>query len=147
VGIEVSVSSPAGRAPIGRARVLALATLVCGGERVRDGEFTVTWLAPRAMATLNREHLGHGGATDIITFELRAPDGTVQGDIYICPAVARANARAWGVPVREEQARLVIHGVLHALGHVHPEGDARLDSPMWRAQERYLARARARGLA
>jgi probable rRNA maturation factor len=147
VSIEVVVNSPVGRAPLGRARVEALARLVCAGERVRAGRFTVTWLASRAMARLNREHLGHAGATDIITFELRDPAGTPEGDLYICPDVARANARTWGVPVREEYARLVIHGVLHALGHAHPEGEARLASPMWRAQERYVARARARGLA
>ncbi len=143
MSIEVEVNSPAGRAPLGRARVAALARLVCAGERVRAARFTVTWLAPRAMARLNREHLGHAGATDIITFELREPDGTPVGDLYICPDVARANARAWGVPVREEYARLVIHGLLHALGHEHPEGEARTASPMWRAQERYVARARA----
>lgn len=145
--IEVAVASPAGRAPLGRARVHALAALVCAGERVRDAAFTVTWLPARAMARLNREHLGHAGATDIITFELRGPDGRPEGDVYICPDVARANARAWAVPVREECARLVIHGVLHALGHAHPEGDERVASPMWRAQERYVARAKARGLA
>ena len=147
MAIEVAVASPAGRAPLGRARVHALAALVCAGERVREASFAVTFLAPRAMARLNRAHLGHAGATDIITFELRAPGGAPEGDIYVCPDVARTNARAWGVPVREEFARLVIHGVLHALGHAHPEGDERLGSPMWRAQERYVARAKARGLA
>ena len=147
MSIDVAVNSPNGRAPIGRARAEALARLVCAGERVAVARFTVTWLAARAMARLHRAHLGHAGATDIITFELRDPAGVPEGDIYICPDVARANARAWGVPVREEYVRLVIHGVLHALGHVHPDGEGRVASPMWRAQERYVARARARGLA
>jgi probable rRNA maturation factor len=42
--------------------------------------------------------------------------------------------------VREEIARLVVHGVLHALGHEHPEDEARTTSPMWRRQERLLDR-------
>jgi probable rRNA maturation factor len=100
------------------------------------------------MARMNREQLGHAGATDIITFELTRPvtDAPVTGDLYICPEVARANARAWGVPVREEIARLVIHGTLHTLGLEHPDGESRIDSPMWRAQEKYLRAAIRRGL-
>jgi probable rRNA maturation factor len=67
----------------------------------------------------------------------------VIGDIYIAPAVARANALEHGVPVREELARLVVHGVLHVLGYEHPEADARTKSPMWKRQERVLARVLA----
>jgi ssRNA-specific RNase YbeY (16S rRNA maturation enzyme) len=36
--------------------------------------------------------------------------------------------------------RLVVHGTLHVLGWDHPDDDARLGSPMWRRQERYVAR-------
>jgi ssRNA-specific RNase YbeY (16S rRNA maturation enzyme) len=36
-----------------------------------------------------------------------------------------------------------VHGTLHVLGYDHPEGEARTHSPMWRRQERALARALA----
>jgi probable rRNA maturation factor len=62
----------------------------------------------------------------------------VIGDIYICQAVAERNARKLGIPVRQELARLVVHGTLHVLGYEHPEGDARTSSPMWRRQEKIL---------
>jgi probable rRNA maturation factor len=45
--------------------------------------------------------------------------------------------------VREELARLVVHGTLHVLGYVHPEGGTRTESAMWKRQERLLARALA----
>jgi len=51
---------------------------------------------------------------------------------------ARRQAEALGVPLREELARLAIHGVLHVLGHDHPEGDDRFASPMYVLQERLL---------
>jgi probable rRNA maturation factor len=60
------------------------------------------------------------------------------GDVYIAPNVARRNARAHGRSVREELLRLVVHGVLHVVGHDHPEDDARYESPMWKRQERLL---------
>ena len=67
------------------------------------------------------------------------------GDVYIAPEVARRNAREHGCGLREETARLVVHGVLHVLGHDHPDGEERTDSTMWRRQERLLARAREAG--
>jgi probable rRNA maturation factor len=58
--------------------------------------------------------------------------------------VARANARRHGVGIREELVRLVVHGVLHALGYDHPDGEARFRSPMWRRQEALVRRAMRR---
>ena len=91
------------------------------------------------------EAFGHRGATDVISFGFRGAGRRpiLVGDIYIAPAVARANALGLGVPVREELARLVVHGTLHVLGYEHPEADARTKSPMWKRQERLLARALA----
>jgi probable rRNA maturation factor len=52
--------------------------------------------------------------------------------------VARENARAHSRGVREELLRLVVHGVLHVVGHDHPDGESRYDSTMWKRQERLL---------
>ena len=146
--IIVESSAPGQRAPMGAARVKALVTLTLNKEGVQDAMMSVTFLTTRAMATMNRTQLGHRGATDIITFELTRPvaSAPVTGDVYICADVARANASAWGVPVREELARLVIHGTLHTLGLDHPAGGLRVETPMWRAQEKYLRAAIRRGL-
>jgi rRNA maturation RNase YbeY len=93
------------------------------------------------MAALNRRHLGHRGSTDVISFSLARdlPNAPILGDIYIAPDVARSNAQAHGVSVREELTRLVVHGVLHVLGFDHPEGEDRASSPMWRRQEQLVA--------
>jgi len=74
----------------------------------------------------------------------RSASHPVIGDIYIAPDVARANATRFGRGVREEFARLVVHGTLHVLGHDHPDGTERTASPMWRRQERLLASATVR---
>ena len=94
------------------------------------------------MSELNQRYLGHRGPTDVISFGLgrQGGRGPVVGDIYICAEIARANAKRQGVSAQEEMLRLVVHGTLHVLGYDHPLGATRTTSPMWRKQERILAR-------
>lgn len=144
MSLAVDVSADDVRASVGRARVAEIARTTLKSERVRNALLSITFVGPRAIARLNRTHLAHPGPTDVISFGfVRAtPDDPVIGDIYICPEVARQNARAHGTPVREELARLIVHGVLHILGHDHPDGDdvVREGSEMWRKQEQIVRR-------
>lgn len=141
-GIEVHVAAETGRVALGRERAASVARAVLRAEGARRAALSIAFVSNRRMAALNRRHLGHAGPTDVISFALApAVRGEVQGDIYIAPEVARENALEHGVPVREELARLVVHGTLHVLGHEHPEGPARERSPMWRRQEALLRRA------
>ena len=74
----------------------------------------------------------------MLSFALPLPGGLLTGEVYICAAVARADARVHEVPLREELVRLVVHGTLHVLGYNHSEGTGRTRSAMWRRQERYV---------
>jgi probable rRNA maturation factor len=136
----VEVALDGVRIPVSRTRVAAVADGVLRAERVRDALLSVAFVTDRRIAALNRTHLGHRGATDVISFGFDPVDasGDVVGDVYIAPGVARRNARAAGASVREELLRLVVHGVLHVLGHDHPEDESRYRSRMWERQERLL---------
>ncbi|HET9982044.1 MAG TPA: rRNA maturation RNase YbeY [Longimicrobiales bacterium] len=103
-----------------------------------DAELSITLLDDAGIAALNERYLGHEGPTDVISFALYDEGEPPLGDVYIGHAQALRQAEQNGVAEPEELARLAIHGTLHVLGEVHPEGDERLDSPMWRAQERIL---------
>jgi probable rRNA maturation factor len=144
VTIAVDVAFDAGRIPLARRDATALAAGVLRAEGVRDALLSLAFISSRAMAALNRKHLRRAGATDVIAFGFvpTGRGGPVVGDVYIAPEIARAQAARLGVPVREELARLVVHGTLHVLGHEHPDGEGRMRSAMWRRQERLLARLR-----
>jgi len=108
-------------------------------RRVSHAEISVTLAGDPAMARMNRRWLGHARTTDVLAFPLYAAGETVLGDLYIGLDQARRQAKQLGVAVREEVARLAIHGTLHVLGFDHPEGARREKSEMWRIQERILA--------
>lgn len=138
----IDVATEGVRVPLSRARVAAVADGVLRAERVQNALLSITFVTARRIASLNREHLGHTGPTDVISFGFtRATDADpVVGDVYICPEVARSAAVERGIGIREELARLVVHGMLHVLGYDHPDGEGRERSPMWKRQERLVAR-------
>jgi rRNA maturation RNase YbeY len=120
--------------------VVEIAHAVLRREHVRAAQLSITFVDTRRIATLNRRHLSHHGATDVISFALalESNGAPLIGDIYIAPEVARRNARENGVSAREELTRLVVHGILHVVGFDHPEGEQRRESPMWKRQEKLV---------
>jgi probable rRNA maturation factor len=145
-GIDVDTGRH--RLSLATGSVRALAGFVLERERVRSAMLSIAFVSRRAIAAMNRRHLGHRGDTDVITFALgrSTSSAPLVGDIYVSPEVVREQAKRWRVPVREELARVVVHGVMHAVGHDHPDGDGRETSAMWKRQERWLAAARAKGV-
>jgi len=100
-------------------------------------EVSVTMLSDAEIREMNRSYLSRDAATDVIAFSLGDHDRTI-GDVYIGYGQAVRQASLACVSVDEELARLAIHGVLHVLGHDHPAGEERWESPMFRIQERLL---------
>jgi probable rRNA maturation factor len=147
MSLDVHVTTSGIRVPLSRYAIADAARAALRAEGVRHAMLSITLLDRAAIARMNRKHLDHTGPTDVISFGFtRATSADpVIGDIYIAPDVARANARERGVAVREELARLVVHGTLHVLGHDHPVDTTREQSDMWRAQERIVRRVLARG--
>jgi len=146
--LAVDVAVHGIRTPVDAPRLTRLARYVLRAERRRDAMISIALVSSRAITALNTRYLRHKGPTDVIAFAFAPPgsgDAPALGDIYICPAVARKSAHAFGVTFDEEIDRLVIHGSLHVLGWDHPAGTERERSPMWRRQESLLRSWRANG--
>lgn len=116
-------------------------------ERAPRTRIEVTLLDAAAMRSLNRKVSGRRVLTDVLSFTLPQPDGSLMGDVYICPAAAERWIRETGNGKRlrqgelnQELLRLAVHGALHVLGYDHPEGPSRTRSAMWRKQEAYVRR-------
>ena len=146
-GLEVVVLDEQGAHPIDGARWEALALGVLGAEGVRGpAELDLTFVGEADMAELNAAHMGHLGPTDVLAFPIDAPgqDDVVSpdalqtvllGGIVICPAVAAANAPAHAGTYDDELALLIVHGILHVLGHDHGAPE---ETRVMQARERNL---------
>jgi len=130
------------RCPLSRPAAAELARRVLRAEGVRSAVLSISFVGRRRIRSLGRRYLGRDRETDVIAFTLTDAPGPVVGDVYVSPEAAARAARRFGVGPREEVSRLVVHGVLHVLGHDHPDGEARTRCAMWTRQERLLRRAR-----
>ena len=151
--VWVSDEQDAETVDITGARSLALATLAAEGVRGRC-ELSLFFVDEETIAGMNAEHMGKSGPTDVLSFPLdgvemveaqgpgaatRGPDRPhpdhddmplLLGDVMVCPSVARAQCASHAGTFEDEIALLVVHGVLHVLGHDHvePEETARMRS-------------------
>jgi probable rRNA maturation factor len=129
--------------PLSRPKARRVVEGVLRAERVPRALISIAFVEDRQITSLNREHLGHGVPTDVISFGFgrATPKEPVVGDIYIAPETARKNAKSSGVSLREEIVRLLVHGTLHVLGYDHPEGEGRERSKMWKRQEQLVRKS------
>ncbi len=103
------------------------------------GELTLTFVDRAEIAELNMQYMGKPGATDVLSFPMDDDPlpgvPTLLGDIVICPTVAFDQFPDHAGTFDDELALLVVHGVLHVLGHDHIEPD---ETAAMRARELML---------
>jgi probable rRNA maturation factor len=89
------------------------------------GELTLTFVDAVEMAALNAEYMDKVGPTDVLSFPMDdEPTPGVPillGDVVISPAVAAGQFAEHAGTLDDEIALLVVHGVLHVLGHDHAD--------------------------
>lgn len=114
-------------------------TLRIGGAQP-EAELTLVLSDDAQLQDLNNQYLGIDAPTDVLSFPAgdTDPDSTelYLGDIIISFPRAAAQADAGGHSVEDELRLLVVHGVLHLLGHDHAEPDEK--AGMWRLQAEVL---------
>jgi probable rRNA maturation factor len=107
-----------------------------------EGNLTVVLTDDAHLRELNLEYLGIDQPTDVLSFPASETDPdsgeAYLGDVIISVPRAEMQAGAAGHSLGGELQLLVVHGVLHLLGHDHAEPGAR--AGMWAAQATVLRR-------
>jgi probable rRNA maturation factor len=125
-------------------RLRRLACHVLADQGVPEAmEVSVLCVGADAIEAMNRAHMGADGPTDVLAFPLDHPgeplhgEVGILGDVVLCPSVAAAQAAEHGKTAQQEIELLVVHGLLHLLGHDHAEEEER--AVMFGLTDRLLA--------
>jgi probable rRNA maturation factor len=107
-----------------------------------DSELSIILTDDARLHELNLNYLGVDAPTDVLSFPASETDPETGaryiGDILISIPRAQTQADAAGHPLEAEVQLLVVHGVLHLMGHDHAEAEEK--ARMWKAQAEILER-------
>jgi len=133
--VEVAVSYGCKGYRVSKKAIGRIVSFVFKEEHIRTGKISCVFVDDNAIKKINTAYLGHRFNTDVITFLIETQP-FLEAEIYINMKQARRQARLYNVAVKNEVARLVIHGVLHALGYDDKRTKQR--KKMFELQERYV---------
>ena len=126
--------------------------------RLNRAELSVLFVNDRAMRVLNREYRGIDRTTDVLSFPQQGdtaspcetssvtmkPENTgdpvpgdILGDIVINLHQTKRQAAEYGVTFHTELKKLLVHGLLHLIGHDHMES---MQESSMKRKERALLR-------
>ena len=133
--------------------LVRLARYALGALRIHpQAELSILLVDEDTMAAYHRRFMDLEGPTDVMSFpmdELRVPDDEEEppqgllGDIVICPSFTYAQAGGNGRTNQEEMEYLLVHGLLHLLGHDHAEPEEK--AVMFDLNDRVIAGWREAG--
>jgi len=101
--------------------------------------YTVCLVSDRSIRGYNRRFRQKNEATDVLSFPMGTPlsgEEYYLGDILISVETARRHAARFGVRLEDEIKALILHGLLHLMGHDHERDHGQ----MARSERRWAAR-------
>ena len=95
-------------------------------NQYETAELTLRLVDIEEMSHLNQTSRQKKGPTNVLAFPSSHPetiplDQPFLGDIIICPEILEQESQTLSIPLIAHWAHIVIHGILHLLGHDHIE--------------------------
>lgn len=95
-------------------------------RRQGEHEITIRIVDESESQAMNKKYRCRDQPTNVLSFPADLPPGVdhpLLGDLVICAPLLEREATAQGKESQAHWAHLVIHGVLHLLGHDHQQPD------------------------
>ena len=95
-------------------------------RRQGEHEITIRIVDESESQAMNKKYRCRDRPTNVLSFPADLPPGVdhpLLGDLVICAPLLEREATAQGKESQAHWAHLVIHGVLHLLGHDHQQPD------------------------
>ncbi len=95
---------------------------VLESERQETKNLSIALVGQGRIRELNKKYRGKNRVTDVLAFT----DKEIGfGEVVICLREVKKDAERFGSTFEKELARVLIHGILHLLGHDHEKGEAK----------------------
>lgn len=122
IKLAIQNASASSRVPA-KADVTHWAAAALEGRRKR-ARLSLRIVDEEESADLNGRYRGKARPTNVLSFLFEAPPGlpdplSLIGDLAICAPVVEREALEQGKSLEAHWAHMVVHGVLHLLGHDH----------------------------
>lgn len=92
-------------------------------------ELSLVYIGEKRAQKLNQTHRGKDYTPNILSFPLT----NTAGEIFICPNIAKKEAKKFELSYKGYLSFLLIHGVLHLKGHQHGATMEKLERKYLRA--------------
>lgn len=124
IDIQIATTHPI---PVSKKHIQEWALIALGAE-YRGYELTLRFVDVPEIQTLNRTYRQQDKATNVLAFPSAIPEEIRKvhpflGDVIICPDVLQTESEDANVPLEEHWAHIIVHGILHLLGHDHIEAE------------------------
>ena len=103
-----------------------LLLLVSVHEGYALSQFYFHFVSAEEIKRINKNHLSHDYATDVITFDY-STDKELKAEAYICPEEVQFNAKKYSQTVENEMVRVLVHALLHVCGHDDKADESKLE--------------------
>ncbi len=120
-----------------RSRIRKWLHRVAQDHGTRIDAINLVLMTDEGLLYYNQTFLGHNDYTDVITFPVESNNG-VAGDILMSYERIKENATTFQITAAQELRRVMVHGLLHLLGH-SDKSKAQRES-MHALEEKYMAR-------
>lgn len=91
-------------------------------QQKKEGALAIRIVDEQEMTSLNHQFRNKNKPTNVLSFPCQLPPSLrkhILGDIVICASVVASEATTQQKPMMAHWAHMVVHGVLHLLGHDH----------------------------
>lgn len=107
------------------------------GENRGTETVSLAFVDKKEIKKLNKNFRKKDKPTDVLSFELK--EKNLLGEIIICPAVVKENAKKYRVTIKYEMFKVFIHGILHLCGYDHEKSEKEAEI-MENKQDKYLSK-------
>lgn len=106
----------------------------------RSRSFGVRFVDDEEMSEINNRFRSRQGPTDVLSFagDTHSEDHHL-GDVVIAVPMAGREAKDTGIPVDRELRYLLLHGLLHCLGHDHETDDGEMEELELALRRRWIS--------